>query len=102
MAQEAAFNTRCTCTALHSPPLAVVIPRSFSAAAIWRNVDAPSARIAAMTGIRSAARFDALSRRALAEALLPFLATESIAQRYSPRVSCLWLRQRPMRPWCAD
>jgi hypothetical protein len=43
----------CTCTALHSPPLAVGILRSFNAAAICRSEVAPPACIACTRGIKS-------------------------------------------------
>src|SRR4051812_37723201 len=47
--RESRFATDEGC---HSPPREVLIPRLFNAAAIARNVSAPSARIERRTGVR--------------------------------------------------
>src|SRR5271168_1347717 len=75
---------RCTCIALHSPPRGVGMPRSFSAAAIWRSEDAPSALIVSITGARSAARCVAASALAWALATFPLADTVSIAHIRPP------------------
>ena len=64
-------STRDTCMALHSPPRAVRWPRSFSPAAISRNVAAPDAWSSSMNRARLAARSSALSRRTAPLATVP-------------------------------